>query len=98
MPKERVPVDAFLGGRDDDPTLPAGFARAATTALRGLEALPIQVADVIAALENGGLPCTVDEFKDRFDEFVRATMRGHDPRGTRLTLERSVAQILAAAD
>ncbi len=98
MPMERAPVDAFLAGSDDDPTLPAGFANAATTALRGLEALPIQVADVVAALENGGLPCTVDEFKDRFDEFVRATMRGHDPRGTRLTLERSVAQILAAAD
>jgi len=39
-------------------------------------------------LKEGGLPCTVEELQHRFTEFVSQNMRGHDPRNTRLTLDR----------
>lgn len=98
MPNERGPADAFLAQDDDDPTVPAGFAKAATTALRGLQALPIDADDLLEALAAGGLPCTVDEFTRRFETLVKAKMRGHDPRGTRLTLDRTGGVMPLAAD
>jgi hypothetical protein len=94
MPNERGPVDAFLMQADNDPDIPAGFVKAATTALRGLSALPLTVEDLVDALKAGGLPCTVEEFKQRFNQFVQARMRGHDPNGTRLTLEQPVTDVL----
>jgi hypothetical protein len=43
---------------------------------------------LLEALKAGGLPCTVEELQRRFISFVSQNMRGHDPRNTRLTLDR----------
>ncbi len=86
-PAERQPIETFLAQNDDDPALPANFVRAATEALRGIEALPLSVEALLEALKQGGLPCTVDELENRFREYVRQEMRGHDARNTRLTLD-----------
>jgi len=87
-PAERRPIEQFLDQRDDDPTIPAGFVAAATQALRGIEALTLPVDGLLEALKEGGLPCTVEELQRRFISFVSQNMRGHDPRNTRLTLDR----------
>jgi hypothetical protein len=87
-PTERQPIERFLEQGDDDPDIPEGFVAAATQALRGIEAVALAVDDLLEALKEGGLPCTVDELQRRFAEFVRQNMRGHDPRNTRLTLDR----------
>jgi hypothetical protein len=42
---------------------------------------------LLEALRSGGLPCTVEELKERFSGFVQEAMRGKDVRTTRLTLE-----------
>jgi hypothetical protein len=87
-PAERRPIERFLGQDDDDPAVPEGFIAAATQALRGIEALTLPVDDLLGALKEGGLPCTLEELQRRFAGFVGLVLRGHDPRNTRLTLDR----------
>ncbi|HDQ73860.1 MAG TPA: ATP-binding protein [Chloroflexi bacterium] len=92
-PDERAPIEQFLaqetdkGHPLDEAQIPEGFVESAVQALRGIEALALPVDGLLEALKEGGLPCTVEELKRRFDGFVGEQMRGHDPRNTRLTLE-----------
>jgi len=86
-PAERKPIERFLDQSDDDPSVPDGFVSAATQALRGIEALTLAVDGLLEALRMGGLPCTVEELRRRFANFVSQNMRGHDPGNTRLTLD-----------
>ncbi len=87
-PAERRPIERFLAQADDAAEIPEGFVAAAGQALRGIEALALQADRLLDALAAGGLPCTVDEFGRRFTEYLRAVLRGHDPRNTRVTLDR----------
>lgn len=87
-PKERKPIEVFLAQEDDDPAIPDGFARAASQAFQGIESLTLEVDALLEALKTGGLPCTVDELQRRFGEHIQKTMRGHDPRNTRLNLDK----------
>jgi len=87
-PSERRPIEQFLARGDDDPIIPDGFVTAAAQALRGIEALALPADGLIEALQEGGLPCTVDELERRFRAYVHGAMRGHDPANTRLTLDR----------
>ena len=86
-PAERQPIEAFLAQADDASEVPAGFVDVAVQALRGIEALTLPVDELLEALKEGGLPCTVDELQRRFGDFVRRQMRGHDRGNTRLTLD-----------
>ena len=84
-PDEKRAIQRFL----ENPqmmTLPQGFIEAANKALRGIESLPLAVEELLAALREGGLPCTVDEFQARFNRFLQGAMRGHDESNTRITL------------
>ena len=85
-PAERRPIEQFLAAPDDALDVPAGFVQAANRALRGITAVAIQPAALIAALSAGGLPCTMKEMIERFGAFLGQTMRGHDEEATRLTL------------
>ncbi len=86
-PDERAPLEAFLDQPDDATTIPAGFVDAATQALRGITALTLRASDLLAALKEGGMPCTVQALEQRFTAFVARAMRGHDRRNTRVKLE-----------
>jgi hypothetical protein len=55
---------------DDDPAIPAELATVANQVLRGLQALPIATADLLEALKEGGLPCTVTDLQQRFNQFI----------------------------
>jgi hypothetical protein len=87
-PAERKPIEQFLDQDEDDPHIPDGFVASAVQALRGIEALTLPVDDLLEALKEGGLPCTVEELQRRFAHFVSQNMRGHDAHNTRLTLDR----------
>ncbi len=84
---ERAPVEAFLSQADDAHAIPAGFAEAATYALRGIESLSIKAADLFVALREGGMPCTVAALQQRFEDFIDQQMKGHSRENTRLRLE-----------
>ncbi len=87
MPVERRPVEAYLSRSVAvNGALPDGFVEAANQALRGLETLSLNASDLVAALSEGGFPCTVDQLAQRFNQYVRSTMTGHDQRNTRITI------------
>ena len=56
-------------------------------ALSGLMSIPIKPNDLLESLGNGGAPCTVDEFRGRFDHFVQEQIRGKDLSKIRIVLE-----------
>ncbi|MCA9875297.1 MAG: hypothetical protein KC441_16615, partial [Anaerolineales bacterium] len=64
-PEERKPIAQFLAQPDDDTRIPAGFAQAANHALHGIEAVSLPVEELVKALKQGGLPCTVAELEQR---------------------------------
>ena len=89
---ERGPITEFLAQRGDECDVPAGFAQAATLALRGIQTVAIWPGDLLEALALGGLPCTRLELQSRFAAFLDEHMRGKDHNTTRLTLaERELA-------
>ncbi len=86
--KERKPIEAFLAQKDEDPIIPDGFVKAASQAFHGIESITIAVENLLESLKTGGLPTTVDELQKRFNDYIQKTMRGHDPRNTRLNLDK----------
>jgi len=85
---ERHPLDAYLA--QDDPataTLPNGVVDAVNKALRGLSTVRIHADQLVAALHDGGLPCTVEQLEQRFRDYIRTATSGHDQHSTRLTIE-----------
>ncbi len=84
---EKQPITQFLDQADDDPTIPTGLSQAANQVLRGIQALSLSTAALIDALKEGGMPCTVTDLKQRFNQFISQEMRGYDSSNTRLTLK-----------
>ena len=86
-PAERQPIEAFLAQEHTDTAIPAGFVASASQALHGIEAVTLSADDLLQALHEGGWACTAEELQRRLSDYVHKTMRGHDARNTRLTLD-----------
>lgn len=84
---ERQPITQFLAQPDDDPAIPSGLVAVANQVLRGIRSLPVSADELLEALKDGGMPCTVRDLQQRFNRFISETMRGYDTNNTRLTLE-----------
>ena len=67
--------------------MPAGLVQAVNQALQGMQTVSLHVDDLVAALKQGGLPCTVEDLVQRFAGYVQGVMRGHDRSNTRLTID-----------
>lgn len=87
-PAERLPVEQFLQKQDKDLQLPNGFVQAANEALRGIQRVQLDIEDIVYALKQGGLPCTIEELVNRFQAYVREEISKHHlaESKTRLTL------------
>src|SRR5690606_12922473 len=83
----RDAVEAFLKSKSlPDPVSPA-FVKALQEILSGLEKIVLPEARLRSALTDGGVPCTVDELKERFDAFVAELTKGKDARSEEHTSE-----------
>jgi hypothetical protein len=83
---ERRPLQQFLDQTDDDLVIPEGLVQAANQVLRGIRTRSISAAALLDALPESGLPCTVSDLQQRFNQFISKEMRGHDSSSTPLTL------------
>lgn len=84
---ERRSIEAYLSSADTTgASLLPGLVQAINQALRGLTTIPLHADDLLAAFQDGGLPCTVEEFAERFQRFLQQALSGHDRRSTRLTI------------
>ena len=84
---EQEPINQFLKQADDDPAIPAGLVTAANQVLRGIQALPLTAEELLEALKEGGMPCTISDLQQRFNRYISQNMRGYDANNTRLTLD-----------
>ena len=69
-----------------DPMSPA-FVKALQEVLRGLEKVSITRAELEAALSEGGLPCTINELRERFGRYIAGLTKGKDVSKVRLVIE-----------
>jgi Family of unknown function (DUF6079) len=69
-----------------DPISPA-FVKALQDVLSGLIPVSIGNTALQAALSEGGLPCTVNELRERFDRYVTNLIRGKDASKVRIVIE-----------
>lgn len=79
---EQVIEDGKLPDKID-----AVFIRIVQEVLSGMEKVTIGTTDLKEALLQGGTPCTVSEFKQRFEKYVESSTRGKDLRRIRIVLE-----------
>ncbi len=84
---ERAVITDYLSQGDQVKELPKGFVDAVNQALRGLQTVTLRAGDLLAALQKGGMPCTIEQLAERYTAYLREAMSGHDPRNTRLTIE-----------
>jgi hypothetical protein len=55
--------------------------------LQGLEKVVLTEDQLRSALTSGGLPCTLEELKDRFADYLNERTKGKDKAKVRLVLE-----------
>ncbi len=56
------------------------------SALSGLTPIDVSSADLLASLSDGGAPCTVEQFRSRFEDFVQSMVRGKDVSKIRIVI------------
>ena len=63
------------------------FVETIKEALTGLERVAMPPEDILMALTQGGMPCTVPELLSRFQSFVDQQIEGKDPNKVRIVVE-----------
>jgi hypothetical protein len=78
---------SFIKGRELPEKIAPSFVKALQEALTGLEKVAVSQEDLQAALVEGGIPCTVDELKGRFDTYVTGLTKGKNKDKVRVVVE-----------
>jgi hypothetical protein len=83
----RKAIQQFLKARTLPDTVDTAFVKALQELFSGLERVQVTGHGIHAALTKGGSPCTLDEAKDRFEQFLRDVSKGKDSFRVRIVLE-----------
>ncbi len=86
-PEQRQLVDDFLLSRTLPNPLTNNFIFAVKEVLSGLVKVVVKTQDLQKVLLVGGSPCTVQEMKKRFDEYLSKLARGKDLGKVRIVME-----------
>ena len=86
-PVGRAELAAFMQrGELPDPVSPA-FVQALQEALTDLEKVTVIGSDLRETLMRGGIPCTVDDLRSRFDAYVKKLTRSRESDRIRVVVE-----------
>ncbi|MFQ5613684.1 MAG: DUF6079 family protein [Anaerolineae bacterium] len=80
-------VQNFLDAGALPQTVGYDFVQTVKEALTGLERVTVPPEDILLALTEGGMPCTVQEMQIRFRRFVEDRIGGKDPNKVRIVIE-----------
>lgn len=80
-------IQQFLKSRTLPEPVETAFVKALQEVFSGLERVEVTGPAIHAALTKGGSPCTLDEAKERFDNFLRDVAKGKEPSRVRIVLE-----------
>ena len=85
--KERKEITSFIDTGMLPERMTDRFISALRDTLQGLEKVAIEGADLLLALTRPGMPCTSDEFENRFRAFLRPILEGKDPTKIRIQID-----------
>ena len=85
--EEQQTVQHFLREKQFPYTVDSRFVRSVSNALDTLEKVSVSEYELLSALKQGGMPCSVEEFKERFDKIVKQKTRGKSLDKVRIVLE-----------
>jgi hypothetical protein len=85
---QKAAVEAFLKAKQLPEKISNDLVQGMQQALSGLVAIPVRPAELLAALSDGGAPCTVEQIKARFEEFITKVTRGKELAKVRLVIDR----------
>lgn len=83
----RQEVETFRETEELPDELTTTFLKALGEALSGLERVAISRDQLHGSLTSGGLPCTVDELRERFERFISTVTKGRDTAKVRIVIE-----------
>ncbi len=86
-PESRKLVKGFIKKRTLPDELSQDFIHALGEALSGFRKVPVNTADLRAALLFGGSPVTLAEMKKRFEKYLDKLTKGKEPGKVRIVLE-----------
>jgi hypothetical protein len=86
-PDQQKLIRAFLDAAALPESIGYDFVQTVKEALAGLERVAGPPEDILMALTEGGMPCTVQELLGRFRSFVEGQTEGKDPNRVRIVVE-----------
>ena len=86
-PHDRQRVEEFLQSKTLPEKISRDFLHALQEVLSDLVKVTIRREELWKALQEGGSPATLEELKNRFEEFLARRIRGHEPSKVRILLE-----------
>jgi len=84
---QRKLVQGFLDAGALPDKVSYDFVQTVKEALTGLERVAVPPEDILMALTQGGMPCTVQELLSRFRDFVEERTEGKDANKVRIVVE-----------
>ncbi|MTJ55916.1 ATP-binding protein [Anabaena sp. UHCC 0253] len=85
--KKKQLIDEFLQSKVLPQPLTNEFISAVQEVLSGLKKVVVKTADLQTALLTGGSPCTVQEMKKRFEDYINELTKGKDSSKVRFIVE-----------
>ena len=86
-PEERKPLEILRDQKILPDPLDEAFLRALAEALQGLERVTFLPEDILQALTISGMPCTVEEIRQRFEGFLQQRLAEKDPARVRIVID-----------
>jgi len=86
-PEDRKLVEGFISTRTLPDDLDQNFIHALKEILSGLTPVPLKIAELRAALLEGGSPATPGEMRKRFEDYLERLIKGKEPGKVRIVLE-----------
>jgi energy-coupling factor transporter ATP-binding protein EcfA2 len=86
--EQKAAVNGFLKAKKLPDKIGNELVQGMQTALSGLIAISVKPADFLGALSGGGAPCTIEQIRTRFEEFLHKITRGRETGKVRLVIDR----------
>jgi energy-coupling factor transporter ATP-binding protein EcfA2 len=90
--EQKAAVKGFLKAKALPEKISNDLVQGVQTALSGLIAISVKPEELLDALASGGAPCTVEQLRTRFEEFVQKITRGKEQTKVRLVIDRGGAK------
>ena len=86
--KDRVSIESLILKRKFPEKVDDALVSTLRQVLSGLEKVDVPVEMIIEDLIKGGMPCSISDYKSRFDEHLRKLVKGREQSKIRIVIDR----------